>query len=620
MIILGAEGVQRLRLEEITEIRMADRDPWDTYFRIVAWLAPQAAAAPGDAAARLMRAETDDGFVATAAVESLSAAGDVKRPRSWQLRTQPAWSLDPLWIPLAGVRRWIVFAASEVPLSLIEPQAVDRQSTFGGSWAWERDRNVQGGPLSANGLPFGWGFGTQASAAMQFSLPACATAFRAGAALDDAAGAGGCVKAAVHLGTAASKPLWQSELLIGTQKPIDTGSLPMPPPAERAGTPRRLLLVADAAHEGRPTEADSHDIRDIFDWLDPVVSLAAEGLAAAVRERLPATIPAWRDWEVVGGPQIRTLVDPSMRETTRQSLGAAGETVLRRRFDVSPETTYLVVGLSRTAAAPSRFEIRVDGEAVAAADVPERKGGAVPPFLLSLERFRGRSVTIEVVHRAGDDNGFVEWAALGPTGPLGTRWHPLVPVAVASEGKANLRVLEDGSVLAGGPSPDKDVHTLEIDTDLERITGLRIEPLRDGSLPGGGPGRAANGNFMLQAVAAEATSRADPSRTQPLPFSKATATFSQGGHGPEMIIDASPVTGWAIQGLPKSVAPAVILTVAEPAGFTGGVRLKLVLRYQQGRQHVLGRFRLSATTDPDPQFGLPATVLEPRGPAAAAPK
>jgi hypothetical protein len=87
-----------------------------------------------------------------------------------------------------------------------------------------------------------------------------------------------------------------------------------------------------------------------------------------------------------------------------------------------------------------------------------------------------------------------------------------------------------------------------------------------------------------------------------------------------MIIDASPVTGWAIQGLPKSVAPAVILTVAEPAGFTGGVRLKLVLRYQQGRQHVLGRFRLSATTDPDPQFGIPATVLEPRGPAAAAPQ
>lgn len=619
VIILGAQGVQRLRFEDIMEIRMADRDPWEAYFRMVAWLAPQAAAAPGDAAAaRLMRAEADDGLVATVAVEPLIATGDAKKPRSWQLRAQPAWSLDPLWIPHASVRRWIVFAAHEVPLSLIEPEDVDRRSTYGGSWTWERDRNVQGGPLAANGLPFGWGFGTQAYSAMKFSLPEFATAFRAGAALDDAAGAGGCVKAAVHLGTAASKPLWRSELLIGAREPVDTGSLPLPLPAAGAAA-RMLLLVADAAHEGRPKEADSHDIRDIFDWLDPVVSLAAEGLAAAVRDRLPATIPAWRDWEVVGGPQVRTLADPGLRETMRQSLVAGGETVLRRRFDVAPEMTHLVVALSRTAAAPSRFEIRVDGAVVAAADVPERRGG-VPPFLLPLERFRGRSVTIEVVHRASDDKGFVEWAALGPTGSPGTRWHPLVPVSVASEAKANLQVLADGSVLAGGPSPDKDVHTVEIDTDLEGIAGLRLEPLRDDSLPGGGPGLAADGNFILQAVAAEATSRAAPARTKPLAFSKATATFAQGRRGPEMIIDANPDTGWAIEGLPKQVEPAVILTLAEPTGFAGGSRLKLVLRYEHGGQRVLGRFRLSATTDPEPQFGLPATVLEPRGPAAAAPK
>jgi hypothetical protein len=50
------------------------------------------------------------------------------------------------------------------------------------------------------------------------------------------------------------------------------------------------------------------------------------------------------------------------------------------------------------------------------------------------------------------------------------------------------------------------------------------------------------------------------------------------------------------------------------------MRIKLVLRYQQGGQKVLGRFRLAATTDADPQFGLPATVLEPRNPAAPAQK
>jgi hypothetical protein len=626
VIILGDDGTQRLPFDEIAEIRLADRDPWEMYVRLVAWLVPQAAASPADAAsARLMRAETDDGLIATTAVDPLQGTGDVNNPRSWHLRTQPAWSLDPLWLPHANVRRRIMFAASEVPFSLIEPATVDRKATFGGSWTLESDRNVQGGPLAAKGLPFGWGFGTQASSALTFSLPAFATAFRAGAALDDAAGGGGCVKASVHLGDVASKPLWQSDFLVGTRDPVDTGSLAIPSAAAGAASPRTIVLVADAAHEGRPKDADVHDIRDIFDWLDPVVSLVPEGLAAAVRERLPSTIAAWRDWELAGQPAIRTLVDPlappDMPGMMRQSLVGGGETVLRRRLEVSPEMTHLVVGVSRTAASPSKLVIRIDGETVAEADVPERKPGAtVLPFVLPLAGFTGRGILVEVVHRGSDDKSFVEWAALGPTGSLGTRWQTLAPASVASEGKATLKVLDDKSVLAAGPSADKDVHTLEIDTDLERIAGLRLEALRDDSLPAGGPGRAANGSFVLQAVEAQATSRADPARIKPLTFSKAAATFAQGGHGPETIIDANPGSGWAIGGLPKNIEPAVILTVSEPTGFAGGTGIKLLLRYQHGGQHVLGRFRIAATTDPDPQFGIPATVLEPRSPAAPAQK
>jgi hypothetical protein len=622
VIMLGDDGTQRLPFEDISEIRLADRDPWEMYLRLVAWLVPQAAASPADmATARLMRVETDDGLVATAAVDPLQATGDGKNPRSWHIRTQPAWSLDPLWLPHASVRRRVVFSATEVPLSLIEPATVDRKATFGGSWNWEPDRNVQGGPLSAKGLPYGWGFGTQASSAMTFPLPAFATAFRAGAALDDAAGGGGCVKASVHVGDAAAKPLWQSDYLVGTRETVDTGSLALPPAVTGSTAPRTLVLVVDAAHEGRPKDADIHDIRDIFDWLDPVVSLASEGLAAAVREKLAATIAPWRDWDVVGQPVIRTLVDPlsppEMPRAMRQSLVVGGETVLRRTFEVSPETTHFVVGVSRTAASASRIAIRIDGEAVAEADVPERKPGAtVVPFVLPLAKFVGRGILVDVVHRGSDDKSFAEWAALGPTGSLGTRWQPLVPASVASEGKAMLKVLDDGSVLAAGPSADKDVHTVEIDTDLERITGLRLEALRDGSLPAGGPGRSANGNFVLQSVSAEATNRADPSRTKPLSFSKAAATFAQGGHPPEHIVDANPGSGWAIKGLPKNVDPAVILTLAEPAGFAGGSRIKFVLRYQQGGQHVLGRFRLAATADPDPQFGIPATMLELQSPAA----
>jgi hypothetical protein len=617
VIILRDEGTQRLAFDEIAEVRLADRDPWEMYARLLACLVPQAVASPADAAAaRLMAAETDDGLVVTTAVDPLQGTGDANNPRTWHLRAQPAWSLDPLWLPHASVRRRIVFTACAVPLSLIEPATVERKATFGGSWTWQRDRNVQGGLLAAAGLPFGWGFGTQAFSKMTFPLPPFATAFRTAAALDAAAGGGGCVKALVHLGDAAAQPLWQSDVLVGSREPIDTGSLAIPPASTGAAGPRALVLVADAAHEDRPPDADIHDIRDVFDWLDPVVSLAPEGLAAAVRDRLPATISAWRDWEIVGQPTIRTLVDPlappDLPQSLRQSLVAGGETMLRRRFAVAPEMTHLVVGVSRTAATASRFAIRIDGVSVAEDDVPERKPGAtVLPFVLPLARFTGREITVEIVHRASDDKSFVEWPALGPTGFLGTRWQTLVPATVASEGKATLRVLDDGSVLAAGTSPDKDVHALEIDTDLEKITGLRLEAIRDDSLPAGGPGRAANGNFVLQSFTAEAISRADTARTTPLAFSKAAATFAHGGHGPELSIDANPASGWAIQGVPKTVDAAAIFTLAAPAGFPGGTRLRLTLRYQQGGQHVLGRFRLAATTDPDPQFGVPATMLEP---------
>jgi hypothetical protein len=421
VIILVDGGPQRLSFDEIAEIRLADRDPWEMYPRMVAWLAPQAATSPADAAvARLMRVETDDGMVATTAVDPLHGTGDARRQLSWLILAQPAWSLDPLWLPHASVRRRIVFSATEVPLSLFEPKAVDRKATFGGSWTWEIDRNVQGGPLSAKGLPYGSGFGTQATSVMVFGLPPFVTAFRAGAALDDAAGAGGCVKASVHLGDAATKPLWESDFLVGAREAVDTGTLAMPPAATAAAGPRMLVLVADAAHEGRPRDADPDDIRDVFDWLDPVVSLAPEGLAAAVRDRLPATMAPWRDWEIVGQPTIRTLVDPlSAREsphTLRQSLAAGAETVLRRKLEVSKETTHLVVGVSRTAASASRIEIRIDGEAVTEADVPERKAGpAVLPFVVPLERSVGRSILVEVAHRGSDDQSFVEWAALGPT-------------------------------------------------------------------------------------------------------------------------------------------------------------------------------------------------------------
>ena len=55
----------------------------------------------------------------------------------------------------------------------------------------------------------------------------------------------------------------------------------------------------------------------------------------------------------------------------------------------------------------------------------------------------------------------------------------------------------DGSVTVAAPGAETDVYTLEAAAALAGITGLRIEALPDPALPGGGPGLAGNGNFVI---------------------------------------------------------------------------------------------------------------------------
>ena len=77
------------------------------------------------------------------------------------------------------------------------------------------------------------------------------------------------------------------------------------------------------------------------------------------------------------------------------------------------------------------------------------------------------------------------------------RWTVLTPTTMTSEGGATLTVQADGSILAGGTNPDRDVYTLVARPGLERITAIRLEALPDPSLPNNGPGRADVGNFHL---------------------------------------------------------------------------------------------------------------------------
>lgn len=83
---------------------------------------------------------------------------------------------------------------------------------------------------------------------------------------------------------------------------------------------------------------------------------------------------------------------------------------------------------------------------------------------------------------------------------LRSQWETLWPDRVLSDGGALLLSQEDGSIVADGTNPAKDTYTVTTTTKLQGITAVRLEVLPDESLPGGGPGRAGNGNFLLSRV------------------------------------------------------------------------------------------------------------------------
>jgi len=186
------------------------------------------------------------------------------------------------------------------------------------------------------------------------------------------------------------------------------------------------------------------------------------------------------------------------------------------------------------------------------------------------------------------------------------KWKPLKPAKVASANKSKLAVQADGSVLASGKAPDKDTYTVTVTNALKAVTGLRIEALPDASLPARGPGRGANGNFVLNEVVARV--QAGKAKAEPVKFAAARATIEQTAGAPNPLKswaaaftidgDAKEATlGWAV--LPEvGQAQHLVLELAAPLSIEAGDTLTVELRQNSTKkEHLLGKFRLATTTE-----------------------
>ncbi len=189
-------------------------------------------------------------------------------------------------------------------------------------------------------------------------------------------------------------------------------------------------------------------------------------------------------------------------------------------------------------------------------------------------------------------------------------WTTLKPDSITSAEGATLTAKDDGSILASGKNPATDTYTLVMKNAPKAITALRIEVLPDDSLPAKGPGRAANGNFVLSEFVVKQV--IGNTIEENVPLQNATATYEQTGgagsnpYGKWAVVaaidgDAKGKTwGWAIMEKVGQPHAAVFETTTDLTLADGATLTFSLLQHLDNPQHTLGRFRLSATTSPRP--------------------
>jgi hypothetical protein len=169
----------------------------------------------------------------------------------------------------------------------------------------------------------------------------------------------------------------------------------------------------------------------------------------------------------------------------------------------------------------------------------------------------------------------------------------------------------DGSILASGKNPSPETYTITAQSKLQGITAIRLEVLPDPSLPVKGPGRAGNGNFVLNEFRLAFTP-ANEKKGKPLGLRNAQTDFSQDGWAVAGAIDNNPASGWAV--MPEFGKPHwATFELAAPFTLPAGAKFTLtMLQRYEGKDHNIGRFRLSVTTSKTPLSlkGPPAPIAK----------
>lgn len=193
-----------------------------------------------------------------------------------------------------------------------------------------------------------------------------------------------------------------------------------------------------------------------------------------------------------------------------------------------------------------------------------------------------------------------------------SHWSWLKPSSAVSQKGATMTIHSDHSITVTGKNAAPDLYAVTLELPEAKISGLRLEALADAKLPAKGPGRAPNGNFVVNEVKVAVQPppvefvffghkfKAQPAAGTPLALQNAQATFSQDGYSITQAIDNNPDSGWAI--VPqtgKTHAAAFEFKTSLQARKGDRLVVTIDQRYPGGA-HNLGKFRWSATTSAPP--------------------
>ena len=413
--LLLDEDTRTVRYAEIAEIHLPERNGWELYLDELTLLAqvptpalpsPEAPPVP-TAAGRLMQIEATQGLVATTSLTRMRprTIADTKLVDRWLHGIQPAWSLDMIWIAHGDIRVRRLFAPNEVPLSRLFPSSSSHLSALGGSpWPAQVNTNARGGPLRCRDGDYGWGFGVHATSELRFALSPLVSAFRAGIGLDQLAGKGGCVRARIsHSPT--NQPNHQTAFLTGASQTTEIAWLPINVADDN--TLHELTLQVDLAHAGRPAGTDPLDIRDIANWVDPLLQLDPQRLSEAIEKRLITPVPAWRDWRAVGATAATCRHTPRFMEWAdkhgrfEQTVAAVEQPlVLSQRRKLTANDRWLVINATRSENGENapQLQIRIQGELVAEEEFPlwDKSHLVMQPIVVSLADLPSTEGPVEI--------------------------------------------------------------------------------------------------------------------------------------------------------------------------------------------------------------------------------